>query len=142
MNEFEFDSSTYAPVANTFAETQGVKSSADKFDCGTDPKERESKVKKKKFDIGHIRRRLLPLGINLERANSLLGGCICLGVAEHMLFFFTYKSNFDRITESRITCARYGNALLLGYAKKHLLGLYYSCFACYICAGILELFIL
>ena len=41
MNEFEFDSSTYAPVANTFAETQGVKSSADKFDCGTDPKERE-----------------------------------------------------------------------------------------------------
>lgn len=100
MNEFEFDSSTYAPVANTFAETQGLKSSADKFDCGTDPKERESKVKKKKFDIGHIRRRLLPLGINLERANSLLGGCICLGVAEHMLFFFTYKSNFDRITES------------------------------------------
>lgn len=100
MNEFEFDSSAYVPVANTFAEVEELKTSPDKSGSKADSKKTESKSKHKKFNIEKIRRRLLPLGANLERANSLLGGCICLGISEHLIFFFRYKSHFDRITES------------------------------------------
>ena len=101
MNEFEFDNSTYAPVANTFVESK-ASSSIGQSALVEHGEKSESDDKKhvKKFNIGRIRRRFLPLGINLERANSLLGGCICLGIAEHLVFFFRYKSHFDRITEN------------------------------------------
>ena len=47
-----------------------------------------------------IRRRFMPLGINLEKANALFGLCIFIGFAEHLLFFGRYLLQLNAINNS------------------------------------------
>ena len=42
----------------------------------------------------------MPLGINLEKANVLLGVCIFIGIAEHLLFFGRYLMQMNEISSS------------------------------------------
>ena len=47
-----------------------------------------------------LRRRYMPLGINLEKANVLLGVCIIIGICEHLLFFGRYLMQLNVISSS------------------------------------------
>lgn len=49
---------------------------------------------------GLLRRRFMPLGINLEKANVLFGVCIFIGIAEHLLFFGRYLMQMSVINNS------------------------------------------
>ena len=49
---------------------------------------------------GLLRRRFMPLGINLEKADALFGVCIFIGVAEHLLFFGRYLMEMSVINSS------------------------------------------
>lgn len=44
----------------------------------------------KKMNPGWLRRRFMPLGINLEKANFFFGACVAIGVAEHVFFYGKY----------------------------------------------------
>ncbi len=47
-----------------------------------------------------IRRRFMPLGINIEKSNALLGGGIFIGFAEHLLFLGRYLMQLRVINDS------------------------------------------
>ena len=47
-----------------------------------------------------LRRRFLPLGINLEKTDFLWGACIFLGIAEHLLFFGRFLLQLSAIKSS------------------------------------------
>ena len=47
-----------------------------------------------------LRRRFLPLGINLEKTDFLWGACIFLGIAEHLLFFGKFLLKMRAIESS------------------------------------------
>lgn len=51
----------------------------------------------KKFSPTRLRRRFMPLGINMEKANFLFGACICVGMAEHLVFYGKYITRFIRL---------------------------------------------
>ncbi|MGI6766279.1 MAG: hypothetical protein ACOX4R_03555 [Lentihominibacter sp.] len=53
-----------------------------------------------RIDIGLMRRRFMPIGSNMEKANFLFGLCICLGVGEHLLFFAKYIMEMRVIARS------------------------------------------
>lgn len=54
----------------------------------------------KKMNPLWLRRRYMPLGINLEKANVLLGVCIIIGICEHLLFFGRYLMQMNEISSS------------------------------------------
>lgn len=56
--------------------------------------------KSKRMNLIQLRRRFMPLGINMERANALFGGCIFIGIAEHLIFFFQYLMALNKIQSS------------------------------------------
>ena len=49
---------------------------------------------------GWLRRRFMPLGINMEKSNALFGGCIFVGFAGHLLFFGRYLLQLNVINNS------------------------------------------
>lgn len=53
-----------------------------------------------KLNPGWLRRRFLPLGINLERVNAFFGGCIFLGIGEHLSFYGKYLMQLREIKDS------------------------------------------
>lgn len=54
----------------------------------------------KKLNPVWLRRRYMPLGSNLERANFFFGVCILIGIGEHLLFFGRYLMQMDVIKDS------------------------------------------
>lgn len=54
----------------------------------------------KKIGPGWLRRRFLPLGINLEKANALFGLCIFIGFAEHLFFYGKFLLQLKVINNS------------------------------------------
>lgn len=66
---------------------------------GRDVGDGGSKVSQK-MDLSRLRRRYLPLGINLEKVNFFFGACIVIGVAEHMAFYGNYLMRFREIKNS------------------------------------------
>lgn len=101
LDSFEFDDSVYVAEANRPVELYGSSSenmSAQQI-YGRKPEEGEAKGFRKN-SLTRLRRRFMPLGINMERANNLLGGCIFVGIAEHLIFLFKYMTNLDKINSS------------------------------------------
>lgn len=97
VDGFEFDESSYAPEANRSIEID------DSSSVETSQLRRYGRVSRKgirRLDLLWQRRRYMPLGINLERANSLFGAGIAIGIVEHSIFTFRYKINIDIIKES------------------------------------------
>lgn len=76
MDSTDFDDSVYAPEVNT-----PIK------DCS-------------RMSLSQQRRRYLPLGINLEKVNTLFGACIFVGIAEHLLFYFKFIMELNTIGKS------------------------------------------
>lgn len=64
------------------------------------PLENHEKKGDKKINLSWLRRRFMPPGINMERANNFFGMCIFLGIAEHMVFFFKYRIRLSVIKNS------------------------------------------
>lgn len=63
----------------------------------------EENGRKKGFKVLNpfrLRRRFLPLGINLEKTNFLWGAGIVIGIAEHLLFFGRYLLRLNAIEDS------------------------------------------
>lgn len=55
---------------------------------------------KRKFNFNYLRCRYMPLGINLEKVNTLFGSCIAIGIIEHLIFYFRYLMNYNTINDS------------------------------------------
>lgn len=101
MDSFEFDDSAYIAEINSPVEMY-------------DPAELEKMLPQlyggaraggrrkglKNLNPLRLRRRFLPIGINLERANTLLGGGIFIGIGEHLIFFFKYITRLNEIRGS------------------------------------------
>lgn len=62
--------------------------------------ENSSGKRLKKLNPVWLRRRFMPLGTNLERANFLFGAGIAIGIAEHLIFFGRYLMRHNVISES------------------------------------------
>lgn len=91
LNDFDYEDSSYAAEANTLVDDDDPEFSE------TAILERYGRVsgdgRRKAFgriNPAWLRRRFMPLGINLERANALFGAGIALGIAEHLVFLFRY----------------------------------------------------
>lgn len=54
----------------------------------------------KMINPGRLRRRFMPLGINLEKANALFGLCIFIGIAEHLFFYGKFLMKLKVINNS------------------------------------------
>lgn len=54
----------------------------------------------KRINLGWLRRRFMPLGINMERANFFFGLCIFIGFAEHLFFYGKYLMQLNVISSS------------------------------------------
>ncbi len=55
------------------------------------------KIRFRKWNPFWLRRRFMPLGSNLEKANTFFGLCIFLGFGEHLLFFGRYQMQMNAI---------------------------------------------
>ena len=51
----------------------------------------------RRFDPFRLRRRYMPLGINMEKANAFFGACLFIGVAGHFAFYGKYMIQMDKI---------------------------------------------
>ncbi len=101
MDGFEFDESTYVPISNTLVEDYDLdelRASLNRQSTG----QREHVKEKwtKKLNLTRLRKKFLPVGINMERANNLFGACLCLGIGEHFVFLFKYVLEFYRVNEN------------------------------------------
>ena len=95
MNSTDFDEDLYLEV-NTPVETFDAKDEAGylaKYG-------RDSVSRLQKWNPFWLRRRFMPLGSNLEKANTFLGLCIFFGFAEHLLFFGKYQMQMKAIESS------------------------------------------
>ncbi len=54
----------------------------------------------KRYSPFRLRRRFMPLGIDLQKANFFFGICIAVGMAEHMVFYGKYLLQLAHITNS------------------------------------------
>ena len=54
----------------------------------------------KKFNPVWLRRRFMPLGINLEKTNFFFGVCIFTGIAEHLVYYGKYLIQLNEIKNS------------------------------------------
>lgn len=63
-------------------------------------KENEERKGLKKINPVWLRRRFLPLGINLEKTNFFFAACIVIGIAEHFVFYGKYLMQLNTIKDS------------------------------------------
>lgn len=98
LDSMEFDDDEYALGANTPGESPDSLSLLQQYGrtAGID----KSKGFKR-FSPGRLRRRYMPLGINLEKVNSFFGVCVSIGIAEHLIFYAKYILQLNEI-KSRI----------------------------------------
>lgn len=95
MDSTEFDDNVRLEVTNA-AETYDP-SLLQRYGRSSENSEKKGL---KKLNPVWLRRRFMPLGINLERTNFFFGVCILIGIAEHLLFFGRYLMQLDVIKES------------------------------------------
>lgn len=99
MDSFEFDDSVYAPEANSLVQLQSEgdseKSAMERYGRTTASKGYEALFKR--MNPFYLRRRFMPLGFNLERANALLGISIFIGIGEHLLYTLKLIMNLKLI---------------------------------------------
>ncbi|NLD20100.1 MAG: hypothetical protein GX663_07650 [Clostridiales bacterium] len=101
LDSMEFDDSVYALEVNSPVETydsSSLKTSfLQRYGRATENGERKGF---QKINLGWLRRRFMPLGINLEKANNFFGVCIFIGIAEHLLFYGKYRIQLNEIKNS------------------------------------------
>lgn len=88
LDDFDFDDSAYISEANRPVENDEQSSVPQLFG-------RVSGFRK--FNLFRLRRRFMPLGINMERVNTVFGAWIAIGMVEHSIFLFRYKTHLDQI---------------------------------------------
>lgn len=92
-DSMEFDDDVYALEVNSLVGSEESKSLMEQYGRGTG-KGKSSR----RLSPALIRRRYMPLGINMEKANYLFGASVFMGVAEHFIFFFKYRMQLTEIT--------------------------------------------
>ncbi len=97
MNSTEFDDALYLEVNSPLDEfdPQAEEGYLSKYGRASD-----NKGHMKKWNLFWLRRRFMPLGSNLEKANTFFGVCIGIGMAEHLLFFGKYQLQMKAIESS------------------------------------------
>ena len=53
----------------------------------------------KKYSPLRLRRRYMPLGIDLQKTNFFFGICVAIGMVEHMVFYGRYLMQMEQITK-------------------------------------------
>lgn len=91
LDSAEFDDHTLLET-NRADETYGALSAMQRYG-----REEGKRKRLKKLNPVWQRRRFLPLGISLERANFLFGAGILIGVAGHLFFFGRYSLQLNAI---------------------------------------------
>lgn len=97
MNSTEFDDELYLEVNSPLDEFDPQAEAGYLSKYG---RESETKGHMKKWNPFWLRRRFMPLGSNLEKANTFFGVCIGIGMAEHLLFFGKYQLQMKAIESS------------------------------------------
>lgn len=91
LDDFEFDDSVYVSQVNSLVENDDPSSISQLYD-------RASGFRK--LNLFRLRRRFMPLGINMERVNAFFGAWIAIGMVEHSIFLFRFKTHIDQINVS------------------------------------------
>lgn len=97
LDSDEEDERDYAEVNNLIDEEDSEKSFLQQYGRVNGGGEKRGL---KKLGIGLIRRRYMPLGSDLEKANYLFGACIFIGIAEHLVFHGKYLLLLTEIKSS------------------------------------------
>ena len=100
MGTFEFNDSSYAPEANAPVESELLPVETSFLQKYGRTVENGQRKGLRRISLGRLRRRFMPLGINLEKANTLFGAGILLGIVEHLIFFFRYITQLNVIQSS------------------------------------------
>ncbi len=90
-----------------------------------------------RFNLFKLRRRFMPIGSNMEKANFFLGICICLGIGEHLLFLFRYYMQIKIISRS-IKGATIEPGISMPYFSELLTHTLYGYFAAILAAFIVQ----
>lgn len=91
MNDFDYDDSCYAPQANVLVDDDPALSETAILErYGRVMPESGKRKAPGRLNPAWLRRRWMPLGINLERANACFGAGIAMGIGQHLLFLFRY----------------------------------------------------
>lgn len=92
MNSTDFDEELYLEVNSPVEvfDPEGEAGYLSKYGRG-------NASRLQKWNPFWLRRRFMPLGSNLEKANTFFGSCIFIGFAEHLLFFGKYQMQLKEI---------------------------------------------
>ncbi|MEE0741913.1 MAG: hypothetical protein U0M21_06500 [Emergencia sp.] len=100
LDSDEFDESDYAPQVNSPVEMDGNSSQSALEQIYSVSSKAGRRKGLSRLNLIGLRRRFMPIGINLERANTLFGAWIFIGIAEHMIFLFRYITQLNLVKES------------------------------------------
>lgn len=98
LDSFDFDDSSYVPEANRPVEGDDPEALKMALPQLYDAAKGGGRKGLRRLDVGWLRRRFMPLGIDMERANTLFGAGIVIGIAEHLVFVFRYITGLNKIT--------------------------------------------
>lgn len=86
LDSFDFDDSSYVPEANRPVEGDDPEALKMALPQLYDAAKGGGRKGLRRLDLGWLRRRFMPLGIDMERANTLFGAGIVIGITEHLVF--------------------------------------------------------
>ena len=96
MDSTEYDDDVFFQVnsADDIYDTSGEELILERYAKGT---ERIEEKGFRRFDPFRIRRRFMPLGINMEKTNAFFGACLFIGIAGHFAFYGKYMLQMEEI---------------------------------------------
>lgn len=97
LDSTEYDDNVFMEVstaADTYDSSPSGPSALERY--GRDTEATGGKGRRR-MSLGRLRRRFMPLGISLEKANFFFGSCIFIGVGEHTVFYGKYFMKLNDI---------------------------------------------
>ena len=96
MDDTEYDDDIFLQVntSDDIFDTYGEELILERYGEDT---ENEKKRSLRKFDLLRLRRRFMPLGINMEKTNAFFGACLFIGIAGHFVFYGKYMLQMEEI---------------------------------------------
>lgn len=117
LDSMDFDDAVYLEVNQSVSAMDALSPDASSLQRYGRITEDGSKKSVKLPHPGWLRRRFMPLGSNLERANTLLGVCIFTGITEHLLFYGRYLLQLNEM-KSRMKGVTIDSGLKMPYFSE------------------------
>lgn len=95
LDSAEYDENVFVEVTGA-AETYDSISAIERYGRDTESLKTEGL---KKYNPVRLRRRFMPLGIDLQKTNFFFGICIAIGMVEHMVFYGKYLLQLNIISK-------------------------------------------